>query len=123
MMPQPTTTPDTAPPDRDRSIALALMGLGPLPARELGAKLAEAATWQASGRSHTGPAAILAALPAQPPARVMVEQVVSHGKAASVSGRLERGGKMRLFCHVIRYSRADCRQIAQLLSFEHELRT
>lgn len=97
-----------------QEIALALMGVGALPKH----LLAEAATWQRPDRAVTGRAEILAAVETGLD-RVEVEQVETHGKAGSVSGRLVRGGEARLFCHVIRFTTANAKQIAQLVSFEH----
>lgn len=105
---------------RAERIALALMGVGDLPETDL----AETASWErgagrpvALGRTaikqaqgSTGPAAAIA-----------IEQVVSQGAAGSVSGRIRRAGEReRLFCHVIRYTNASMREIAQIVSFEHD---
>jgi hypothetical protein len=101
---------------RAEEIALALMGIGALP----DTMLAENAVWDGAGGALAGRAAILDACAAQPEAdKIRVEQVVTHGAAGSVSGRITRGGETRLYCHVIRFSSAAAKQIAHLVSFEH----
>jgi hypothetical protein len=102
---------------RAEDIALALMGVGPLPCD----MFAVDATWErgtempAAGRSAI--VKVFEALTA--PDSITVEQVVSHGKASSVSGRLTRGTQSRIFCHVIRHTSEAATQIAQIVSFEH----
>ncbi len=97
------------------AIALALMGVGALGPE----RLAEAASWERPGGGVMGRAAIVAAAARQSAEAIAVDQVVTHGRAGSVSGRVTRGGATRLFCHVIRYTAPDAREIAQLVSFEH----
>ena len=96
-------------------IALALMGVGALPEDAL----AEAASWDRPGGATLGRRAILAALPDQQAETIRIEQVVAHGRAGSVSGRVTRDGETALFCHVIRYTTPAATEIAQLVSFEH----
>jgi len=101
---------------RAEEIALALMGIGQLQADTL----AEAATWDGAGGAVAGREAILAKIGGmERPAKVRVEQVVTHGKAGTVSGRITRGDDTRLYCHVIRFTSASAGQVAQLVSFEH----
>lgn len=102
---------------RSEEIALALMGVGPLPADLIAAD----ATWE---RGQNGPAsgrdAILSAFRAiKAPDSITVEQVVAHGRAATVSGRLTRAGQSRIFCHIIRHTTQAATEIAQIVSFEH----
>lgn len=108
---------ETSPKDsRAEAIALALMGVGRLDADTL----AEAATWDGAGGAVSGRSAILAAVEAtRAPEKIRVEQVVTHGKAGTVSGRVTRGSETRLYCHVIRFTSAAAGQVAQLVSFEH----
>ncbi|MHA6262830.1 hypothetical protein ACXYMO_06485 [Arenibacterium sp. CAU 1754] len=98
-------------------IALALMGVGELP----GDMIAENAVWDSANGAVTGRNAIRAAQAALPAADLIeVKEVVTHGKAGAVSGRVTRkGGRPRLFCHVIRYTSAAGHQIAQLVTIEH----
>jgi hypothetical protein len=97
-------------------IALALMGVGELS----GDRLAENAVWDGAHGAVSGRAAIGAALGRVAPAdRIRVEQVVTHGRAGSVSGRITRTGQTRLYCHVIRFTSAAQAQVAQIVSFEH----
>lgn len=98
-------------------IALALMGVGDLRVD----LLAEGASWERFGAAVTGRAAIAAALGDQPAHDwIEVSEVVTHGKAGSVSGRMQRAGEPpRIFCHVIRFTSAKAAQIAQIVSFDH----
>ena len=100
---------------RAEEIALALMGVGALEE----ALIAEAASWDRPSGAVTGRAEITAAAAAETADLIRVEQVVTHGRAGSVSGRVTRDGSTRLFCHVIRFTSASAKQIAQLVSFEH----
>lgn len=102
---------------RAEDIALALMGAGPLP-RDL---IADDATWErGTDGSAAGRVAIAKAFENLiAPDSITVEQVVAHGKAATVSGRLTRGQQSRIFCHVIRHTSEAATQIAQIVSFEH----
>ncbi len=98
------------------AIALALMGVGALEE----SWLAENAIWDHGSGAVSGRAAILAARKAQPPAeRIRIEQIVTEGQAGSVSGRITRKGKTRLYCHMIRFTNSSASEIAQLVSFEH----
>ena len=102
---------------RAEEIALALMGVGALEE----ALIAEAASWDRPSGAVTGRAEITAAAAAESADLIRVEQVVTHGRAGSVSGRVTRGSETRAFCHVIRFTTAAARKIAQLVSFEHPL--
>ncbi|WP_136634580.1 nuclear transport factor 2 family protein [Pseudooceanicola onchidii] len=104
---------------RAQDVALALMGAGAIDPD----LLAENAVWERPGGAVSGRAAILGALRrTRPPTRIEVDQVVTHGRSGSVSGRAARQEDERLFCHVIRYTTAACREIAQLVSFEHQVK-
>lgn len=98
-------------------IALALMGVGELPDDAL----AEGASWDRFGAGVMGRSAIRAARGQMPDHEwIEISEVVSHGKAGSVSGRLQRAGESpRIFCHVIRFTSASAKQIAQIVSFDH----
>ncbi|WP_417257844.1 hypothetical protein [Celeribacter sp.] len=102
-------------------IALALMGVGTLPE----ARLAVTATWDRSDAPcAVGRDVIVAALADnEAPVSITIDQVVTHGKAGTVSGRLTRDGSgTHLFCHIIRFTTAQCHDIAQLVSFEQRER-
>lgn len=101
------------------AIALALMGAGPADAVLADGGLAEAASWDRPGGSVADRVAILAAAEGQRADLIRIEQVVTHGRAGSVSGRVTRGTETRLFCHVIRFTSAAATQVAQIVSFEH----
>ncbi|WP_439103131.1 hypothetical protein [Celeribacter marinus] len=99
-------------------IALALMGVGDLNAGQL----VDAATWERSDAPcAVGRDVILAAVSAiHPPVSITIDQVIIHGKAGTVSGRLTRDGSgTHLFCHIIRFTTAKRDDIGQLVSFEH----
>jgi hypothetical protein len=82
--------------------------------------LAEDAVWERPGGAVAGRALILRALRrVTAPERVTVDQVVTHGRSGSVSGRMWLAGDEKLFCHVLRFSSAARQDIAQLVSFEH----
>jgi hypothetical protein len=102
---------------RAEDIALALMGAGPLPCD----LFADDATWErGADGSAAGRVAIVKAFgKLMAPDSITVDQVVAHGKAASVTGRLTRGTQTRIFCHVIRHTSEAATQIAQIVSFEH----
>ncbi len=81
----------------------------------------ETASWDQTGMPCVlGREAIAAhLLHATPPQSILIDQVVCHGKAGTVSGRLTRDGVgTMVFCHVIRFTDPSCRQIAQAVSFE-----
>ncbi len=106
---------------RAEALALALMGAGALDQK----MLSPDATWQRGDAPvMVGRGAIMEALGAlRPPRKIYIEQVVAQGKAGTVSGRMitEAGGA-RLFCHVIRYTSAAALQIAQIVSFDHNVK-
>jgi len=103
-----------------QDIALALMGAGALPAEVL----AESAVWQRPTGALAGRKPILNALRrTKAPDRIEVEQVVTHGKSGSVSGRYWSGGQERLFCHVLQFTSAAMRALGQIVSFEHRPRS
>lgn len=113
-------------PDCDRSatnakvteIALALMGVGEV---DHGV-FSETASWdQTATPCVLGRDAITAHLLNKvPPQSISIDQVVCHGKAGTVSGRLTRDGiGTMVFCHVIRFTDLSCRQVGQAVSFEH----
>lgn len=103
---------------RARELALGLMGACALPATAI----SEGANWQNGASILVGRAAILAAVkPA--PQDIAIDEVVTHGKAAAVSGKFCRqDGTARLFCHMIRYTNASASQVASIVSFEHQVR-
>lgn len=106
----------TAKDARTEEIALALMGAVPVDLT----LFAEAAGWQnGPNGAAMGRARIVEKIAAaRDPDEISVEQVVSHGKAGSVAGRVVRGGEPYLFCHVIRYDTAAAGKVVQVVSFE-----
>lgn len=106
---------------RAEGIALALMGIGAIQAEWI----APDATWQRSDAPVIiGRAAILDATTTAPVLhKITVEQVTAQGKAATVSGRsIDADGGAWLYCHVIRYTSSNAQQIAQIVSFEHNVK-
>ncbi len=102
-----------------QDIALALLGAGTVDPSTFAAD----AQWQRPGGVLTGRAQITRALTAlTPPASITVDQVVSQGRTASVSGRVRlTPSDARLFCIVRRFTSAACRDLAQIVSFDHRL--
>lgn len=108
------------PPESRRAteIALGLMGAGPL----CPLLFSESASWtRPEGACLVGRAAIADAMAAlSAPESLTILEVTSHGKAATVSGRMTRDGTgLLMFCHVLRFTTPDCRELAQVVSFEH----
>lgn len=105
--------------EQAEAIALALMGVGQLAPETF----AEAASWERGAPlpAAVGREAILDVIAClAPPERIELSQIATHGKAGSVAGRILRpGAPPRLFCHLIRYTSAETREVAQLISFEH----
>lgn len=84
--------------------------------------IAEGATWQNGPASLIGRDAIIDAIKDRS-TRITIDEVVTHGKAAAVSGKLrDDRGQTRLFCHMIRYTNTSARQVASIVSFEHSVR-
>lgn len=111
--------PRTARAEHAAGIALALMGAAPLPQGALG----DASTWESSGAPATiGAEAIVTLLRSRPaPAEIELTDIVTHGRAAAVSGRyLPQGAaQARLFCHMIRFTSASAVHVAHVVSFDH----
>ncbi len=108
--------------ESDRSaeaIALGLLGVCELPVEGLSAN----ATWQNGSDVLVGRAAISAAICAKRLIEVRIEDVVSHGKAAAVSGRLITNSGPYLFCHMIKYTNASAKHVASIVSFRHKVST
>ncbi|GAA3853100.1 hypothetical protein [Celeribacter arenosi] len=104
---------------RAEAIALALMGVGRLEEDAL----AEIVTWDRSQSAVVvGREAVSHAVAkVDPPASISLAEVVTHGRAGTVSGRMTRDGAGTvLFCHVIRFTSPSTHQIAQLVSFERQ---
>ncbi|MGI3170404.1 hypothetical protein ACRARG_14740 [Pseudooceanicola sp. C21-150M6] len=101
-------------------LGLALSGAQPL----LREALSDGVIWDRSGTSLSGVEAVASTAEAvTPPLRIRIEQVVTHGKSAAVSGRVWTApGQALLFCHMIRYTSAAQRQVAQIVSFDHPVR-
>jgi len=99
-------------------IALGLMGASAL----LSDDFAEAVSWQKGGAALIGQDAIFKAAK-QTGADIRIDEIVTHGKAAAVSGQVRRMGQpAALFCHMIRYTSASAKQVASVISFEHPLK-
>lgn len=102
---------------RAQDIALALMGAGSLDP----ALLSDGVVWDRRGGSLNGAKAVLASLKRmKPPARIDVDQVVTHGRSGAVSGRFTTArGEVRIFCHMLRFTGASQAQIGQIVSFDN----
>lgn len=96
-------------------IALALMGARALKPE----RIAEGANWQKGSKSLIGRNAIVEAAQLFP-RDITINEIVSHGKAAAVSGKArDARGRTHLFCHMIRFTNASAGQVASIVSFEH----
>lgn len=103
-------------------LALSLSGGGPLTDLFCDPELEPAASWTpAGGQVHHGRTEIERGLKSlTPPQHFRILQTEIHGRAASISGEIaDASHGKRVFCHVIRFTGADRRRIAQLVSFEH----
>ena len=102
---------------RAEEIALALMGVGTLDPDHL----SEAVGWDKSGAPAVmGHEAVLRGITPCGASSIVIDQVVSHGKAGAVSGMLHMpDGQTRLFCHMIRFTSAAAKTVAHIVSFEH----
>ena len=102
---------------RAETIALGLMGAAPLAPDAF----AEGVGWErGSGETLMGREAILAVEKGVGLRKIEVSQVVTHGKAGAVSGRLWReDGSSSLFCYMLRFTSAAVKQVAHVVSFEH----
>lgn len=104
---------------RAEDIALALMGVGALAPEQL----AETASWdQTQQGTLVGRRAILEKIAqSAAPEQITISEIVTQGKAGTVSGTLRRAGRANtLFCHVLRFTASNGAQLAQMVSFEHE---
>lgn len=60
--------------------------------------LSESVTWQNGDNVHVGRTSVISAIKPDDAISVKVDDVVTHGKAAAVSGRLKTEGEAFLFC-------------------------
>lgn len=105
--------------DFAQTVALGLMGVEGLSPDALAANV----TWQKGSKVLVGDIAARNAISAQGLRSVHIDEVVVHATAAAVSGRLITEGRPRLFCHMIKFTSASARQVASVVSFEHQTRT
>lgn len=104
---------------RVEDLALALMGVVPLPPETL----AVDAAWERTGAPATvGRAAITNALGLRTaPARIAITEVTAKGRAGTVSGRFEQPDQGSfIFCHVLRFTATAPRQLAQIVTIERQ---
>jgi hypothetical protein len=99
-------------------VALGLMGACTLAADAF----ADAVSWQNGGTALIGRDAIFKAVK-RAEADIRIDEIVTHGKAAAVSGQVRRTGQpAALFCHMIRFTSASAKQVASVISFEHPVK-
>jgi len=84
--------------------------------------LSESVTWQNGDNVHVGRTSVISAIKPDDAISVKVDDVVTHGKAAAVSGRLKTEGEAFLFCHMIKFTSASAKQIASIVSFKHRIK-
>lgn len=79
----------------------------------------EDVSWQQPGRKPVvGSKAVAKAITKFSPASSLrIEHVISHGKAGSVDGIIEFGGKRRAFCHVFDFRSARGDSIKSIKTF------
>ncbi len=104
--------------EKVREISLGLLGAGDMP----DGVLSDSVTWQNGDRVLVGQDAVLASAKTYSHSSVTIDDVVTHGKAAAVSGRLQSETGPRLFCHMIKFTSASAKQIASIVSFQHQLK-
>lgn len=109
---------------------LALLGVSPLQPD----LLCPDVTWERSGKSAAvGRDAVCAIFtdldapettrPDPPPNALCIDQFVSQGRTATLSGHLTRDGHGAfLFCHILQYETPAHQRLARIISFEHRLR-
>ena len=104
--------------ERAKDISLGLLGAAEMPI----GMLSDNVTWQNGDRVLIGHAAVLASVGDSPPLSVTIDDVVTHGKAAAVSGRLVADTGPRLFCHMIKFTNSSAKKIASIVSFQHQIK-
>lgn len=104
--------------DKAKEISLGLLGAGALPKDVL----SDSVTWQNGGSVFVGQEAVLAKIAETSASSIKIEDIVTHGKAAAVSGRLTSETGPKLFCHMIKFTSASAKQIASIVSFQHQLK-
>lgn len=104
--------------DKVKEISLGLLGAGEMP----DGVLSDCVTWQNGESVLVGQAAVIASARKIAHRSVTIEEVVTHGKAAAVSGRLLSATGPKLFCHMIKFTSTSAQEIASIVSFEHQLK-
>ena len=105
--------------EQAESIALGLMG-----AKKLNLEhMSDSVTWQkGSDGALMGRDSISAAISHRELKAVIIDEIVTHGKAAAVSGRIRSNMETRLFCHMIKFTSSSAKQVASIVSFDHPLK-
>lgn len=100
-------------------LALGIMGVAELKT----GLLSDSVTWQ-NGREGAlmGRDSISNAIVTRSDRSVIVDEIVTHGNSAAVSGRIRSETGTRLFCHMIKYTSASAKQVASIVSFEHPVK-
>lgn len=82
--------------------------------------LEESVTWEigkddVSGREHV----LSLKEQAKVPSRLLIDHVVTHGKAGAVNGvaEFDNAGDVRRFCHVLTFTNTKCRTVRRITSF------
>lgn len=81
--------------------------------------LDDSVTWEVGGDDVSGRGDVLAKLAqAQVPSRLLIDHVVTHGKAGAVNGAAEFDSSedVRRFCHVLTFTNTKCRTIRRITS-------
>ena len=104
--------------ERAKEICLGLFGADAMPDHVL----SDSVTWQNGDCVLIGQDAVLTSIKKLARSSVKIEDVVTHGKAAAVSGRLITNQGPFLFCHMIKFTNTSAKQIASIVSFKHKLK-
>lgn len=76
--------------------------------------------WEVGSDNLRGPEPVLTRLASvKPPARLIIDRVVTHGKAGAVNGVAEfsRPRRRRRFCHVLTFTNTQCNRLGRITSF------
>lgn len=76
--------------------------------------------WEVGSDNLSGPEPALTRLKsAKRPVRLIIDRVVTHGKAGAVNGVAEfsRPKRRRRFCHVLTFTNTKCNRLGRITSF------
>lgn len=80
----------------------------------------ESIAWETTKGDFAGAEQVLAQLKnTKEPDRLIIDHVVTHGKAGTVNGLAQRNGAAddRRFCHVLTFTNTKCNKVLRITSF------